>query len=113
MTIWTPGSSASNTVLVQIQKTRVTTITLPASGLKPNSSYTFWVNGVDMTWACRTPGSKMGNGLISDANGQMTVLFACEMSRASGNSGTKYHNMSLKDISGKTVVASMLQQTLQ
>ncbi len=113
MTIWTPKPSASTTGQVVVQKTRTTTITLPAKGLKPNSQFTFWCNGVDMTWACRTSGTKQGTGLFSDDAGNLTVLFSVELGQSSGSTGsTKYHNLSLQDINGVTVVQSLLPQQL-
>lgn len=113
MAIWTPLIGAANTALNTVPKTRVTTIKLHANGLMPNSSYTFWCNGADMTWACRVTGARQGAGLISDQYGSMIVLFSAELVEDySGNEGTKYSSMQLKNIAGDVHSFSIAQQTL-
>ena len=116
MPIWTTSSNSSNTSLGFVIKTRTATVTYNANGLKPNSQYKFWCNGTEMTWACRTPGTRLGAGLVSDQYGSMTVLFHAEMipdSTLNQTSGTtvKYNNMYLTDINGKVSSLSVSKQT--
>jgi hypothetical protein len=116
MPIWTPQHIATQAPMQVSTPSRVTTITLHANGLLPKSSYTFWCNGIDMTWACRTPGSKMGSGLITDQSGTMTIYFSVEMprdsTRATSGTNAKYHSMQLKDINGIVQSLSLVQQNL-
>jgi hypothetical protein len=117
MTIWTTDKSASTTQAGNVPKTRVTTVTFVGRGLMPNSRYTFWVNGVDMTWACRTTGTKLGGGLLSDGTGTLTVLYSCEIVpdyTTGGTSGgvTKYQTMELRNIQGNVKARSVNQQVL-
>jgi hypothetical protein len=79
MPIWTTTKPSSIISAHQVAKSRMTTVILNANGLMPNSQYTFWCNGVDMTWACRNPGTKMGTGLYSDMSGSMIVYFSAEI----------------------------------
>jgi hypothetical protein len=114
MPIWNTTGAASRTQLGTVPKTRVTTVTLNARGLMPLSTYTFWCNGVDMTWACRTPGTRQGGGLISDASGAMTVYFSAEITEDYTGAGdsTKYNSMQLKNLSGDIHSFSLSAQTL-
>jgi hypothetical protein len=114
MPIWNTSSAASVTQLGNVPKSRVTTITLRARGLMPLSTYTFWCNGVDMTWACRTPGTRQGSGLISDAGGIMTVLFSAEITDEYTGTGdsTKYNSMQLRNLSGDVHSFSLSAQNL-
>jgi hypothetical protein len=87
-------------------------------GLKPNSQYKFWFNGVDMTWACRQPGTRMGAGLTSDSTGTLQVMFHSEMfpevTNSKANSGTtvQSHTASLTDINGNVVAQSISTKRL-
>lgn len=117
MGIWTTGKSASTTQAGNVPRSRVTTVTFTGRGLMPKSRYTFWVNGVDMTWACRTAGTKMGTALISDATGTLVVLYSAEIvpDYTSGGASlavTKYQTMELRDIQGNVKARSVNQQTL-
>lgn len=115
MTIRTTTSDALTTNLFTVPKARMSTVTMKASGLLPNSVYTFWVNGVNMSWACRTPGTRMGTPLTSDSAGSMTVLFASEVqadfSGGVGNS-TKYYSMYLQDLNGSVKSLAVTSQFL-
>lgn len=115
MPIWTTGSVSSKHQLGSVAKTRVTTITLSANGLMPSSAYTFWCNGINMTWACRTPGTRMGAGLISDQYGSMTVLFSAEITpdfSPTSESSSKYNSMVLKNINGDPHSIGLTPQSL-
>lgn len=115
MPIRTTTADAANTNLYSSPKARMTTVTLNAVGLLPNSVYTFWVNGMDMSWACRTPGTKQGASLTTDETGSMTVYFSTEIypdySGSSGDS-TKYHSFQLKDINGNLKSVGVIPQLL-
>lgn len=113
MPIRVTSSDAASTSLGRVSKSRSTTMTVNASGLKPNSPYTLWCNGVDMTWACRTAGTKMGSGLTSDASGSISVLFSVEVvpgTTTSSKGRTKYNSIQLKDLNGNVAIVSVSAQ---
>jgi hypothetical protein len=116
MGIWTTKAGSSRTPSSNVPKTRVTTVKFSVNGLLPNSSYTFWCNGADMTWACRTSGTRQGSGLVTDASGSILVLFSCEIapdfSSSSQGLVAKYHNMYLKDTNGDVKAVSITPQRL-
>jgi hypothetical protein len=115
MPIWTAGQSASTRQLGHVPKTRVTTITLTCNGLMPKSAYTFWCNGVDMSWACRTPGTRMGAGLVSDEFGSITIFFSAEITpdyAPTSADSSKYHSMVLKNINGEVHSIGITPQAL-
>jgi hypothetical protein len=115
MTIWSTTSDAANNSSIPVLKTRTATITLPVSGLKPRSGYTVWVDGVDVTWACRTPGSRMGSGITTDDYGSATILYMTEIKEGETTSGTvqtKAHAVEIRDVGGTTRVTTVLRQDL-
>lgn len=116
MPIRTTTPDSASISLTSVPKTRMTTVALKATGLKTGSRYTFWCNGVDMTWACRTPGTRIGSPLITDESGSMTVLFSAEMypdaTLSTTPARTKYHSMLLKDVAGNVRSLSVVTQYL-
>lgn len=113
MAIRTGLPSSVTTPLSFVHKIRATTMTVSASGLKPNSKYTLWCNGTDMSWACRTPGTRQGTGLMSDSTGSITVYFSMEITPEVGSSGSiKYNSIELKDMNGDVHGVTLAQQTL-
>lgn len=116
MTIWTTSSEAANSTPsgISIRRTRATTIVLSANGLKPTSKYTLWCNGVDMSWACKTHGTRMGDPLISDEKGNLTVQFMCEVDPATSTTtiANRSHTIVLKDILGGVKSTTVIQQSL-
>lgn len=115
MPIWTSPRNASTKQSAHVSKTRVTTITLSTNGLMPNSTYTLWCNGIDMSWACRTPGSRQGQPLTSDQYGSITILYSAELTPdygLGGQNSSKYNSMILKNINGETHSIGISSQTL-
>lgn len=92
----------------------MTTIGLNINGLMPNSKYTLHVNDVDMSWAAKIPGARMGDPLISDANGAIQVLYMAEMNPhpPAAQVTDKYHTIVLKDIAGNPRATSLIQQKM-
>lgn len=72
------------------------------SSMVPNSVYTFWCNDINMTWATRQYGKKIGDTLLSDASGKLSFEFLGEMIKSPGISSeqTKYYTFQLRDIDG-------------
>jgi hypothetical protein len=113
MTIWTTSVEASTTSSLPVRKTRAVSMTYEAVSLLPKSNYTFWVNGIDMTWACRQEGRRMGAGLTSDAAGYLKIIFMAEINitpSSADNKSTFYHMMFLKDINGNVVGLTVSEQ---
>ena len=54
-------------------------LSLSFAGLKPLTRYDFYINGSNYNWASRTYGADLGDPLISDAYGKITVLYVFEI----------------------------------
>ena len=116
MTLWITGQSSTNTLTatVGVRKTRAVKIPFTVSGMLPNSIFTFWANGTDMTWATRQSGQKMGDTIMSDAAGNVTFDFYAEMNNeiSASNNITKYYQFQLKNIVGTVKAFTIMPQTL-
>ena len=49
------------------------------SGLRPNTKHKMYLDGSDYTWACRGFGQNLGEDLLSNNNGQLTVYVLYEI----------------------------------
>lgn len=73
--------ATSNTVLqnsTSFSKVQAFAIPQNLVGLKPNSPFDFFVNGVNMNWATQPFGGELGDQLISDAKGNLTFTWHLE-----------------------------------
>jgi hypothetical protein len=113
MTFWTTTADAASTSTLPIRKTRMANLVYEANSLLPNSKFTFWMNGIDMTWACRQEGKRMGAGITSDAGGYVKLYFMAEINTPKGDTAvsTRYNMVYFKDINGNVVGVTVTEQT--
>lgn len=68
------GFSSSDTF-----RTKTKEASVSFAGLKPLTRYNMAINGYDYNWASRTYGSDLGDPLISDQYGKITVYYVFEI----------------------------------
>lgn len=117
MTLWITGQVSANTLtptIATLRNVRAVNLPFKVPGLMPNSYFTFWANNIDMTWATRQLGQKIGQRILSDAKGVVYFEFHGEMfsNEAGTQDQTKYYYFELRNISGVKVSTTIMPQTL-
>ena len=76
--LWATSNNALRDIGQVTLKTRTFNIPFSVVSLLPNSKYTFYCNNVDMSWAVKQNGKKLGYVLISDSKGNLSFTFLYE-----------------------------------
>lgn len=84
-----------------------------AKSLPPNTNFTLWINNVDMTWACKQEGKRMGAGVSSDSSGKIAFQIFSEFEAGgSGPAMTRATTVVLKDGNGIPKSTSIINELL-
>lgn len=105
----------STAVSANLRKVRTFSVPFDIKSLKPTTKFTFWCNGVDMSWSCQQYGKRLGDDLISDITGRLKFTFLGEMNNEVviySDTTSKNHQFLLKDISGTISAISMIPQVI-
>lgn len=78
MSIWATSNSALQDIGQPVIKSSAWVVPLKYVGLKPSSQYDFYVNNINMNWACKPFGKRLSSSLISDEFGGMSFDFFTE-----------------------------------
>ena len=114
--ITSQSQGQSSIVSIGVPKVRAFTLNFNVRSLLPISNYTFWCNGVDMSWSCQQFGKRLGDQLTSDDSGQLIFKFIGEMNNEvmiNDMTATKKHLFQLKDINDMPVAISTITQTVR
>ena len=80
MTVWATSSTTLKDVGQPVMKASCWNLPVKIGSLKINSKYKFYDNNVDMGWACKPVGKKLGDDLVSNDSGIIEFTFLFETS---------------------------------
>lgn len=117
MTIWTPISQTAQTVVIQAgsNTNRAFSMDFKIQGLNPGNEFKLYVNNVDMSYAAKQFGKKMGAAMISDQAGELKFQYLGELMTgavAQKLDTVKYHLIELRDNLNITRSMTVIPQRL-
>lgn len=84
MLLWATGSEVLADRGLPTIKSRAISFPLKASGLMPNTTYGIYVNGHDLGWATKPNGKNLGDPIVSDSGGRVSLTLLYEAKYQTG-----------------------------
>lgn len=84
MTVWATSNSVLTTPRNQQVRSKAFSIPVKLVSLLSNTVYTFYVNGINMNWACKPFGGTLGANLVSNSQGKLHFKFIFDQQHLTG-----------------------------
>lgn len=84
MTVWATSNSALRDFNQPTVRSKTFSVPIKMVSLLTVTTYTFFVNGINMGWACKPFGGILGGPLTSDVNGKLNFQFMFDQQHLSG-----------------------------
>jgi len=117
MTIWTTNleTALNSSPFNRSSSGRAFSKGFKVHGLNPGNQFKFYVNNVDMSWAVKQFGKRMGDDLIVGQDGKLDIQFLGQLLTGTiitDPHTTKFNTFELRDNLGITRATSIVPQYL-
>lgn len=75
MSVWTTSESVFEDTVSDTIRSKSYSVPVDCSGLKPSTKFSFYLDGIDLSWAAKPWGGRLGSDLVSDADGKLYFEF--------------------------------------
>lgn len=75
MPVWTTSPDVFDDVTSDTVRSKAFNVPITCMGLKPNTKYDFYLDGIEFSWAAKPFGKRLGQDLVSDASGKLSFYF--------------------------------------
>ena len=75
MPLWSTTNAVFDDTTSDTARSKAFNVPIECMGLKPNTKYNFFLDGVDYSWAAKPWGKNLGEDLVSDNEGKLSFYF--------------------------------------
>lgn len=88
MVVWATSNNVLRDAGQPVARSKVASVPISVTSLRPNTVYSFLVNGINMNWACKPFGGTLGSNISSDSTGTVNFQFLHDQRHMQGLMGT-------------------------